>query len=188
MSLSKYKVSAPGTLYHLYNRGNHKQMIFEVDDDYRLYRGLVRKFCRESNFSIITYCLMPNHIHLLVKQNGDIPPSKLMSKLHTSYAMYYNKQYGKVGHLFQDRYKQKIVSDEHYLLTLVCYIHLNPVKDGLIDIAHRYPWSGCREYRGLNTSRGICDWKEVESLGLNDLPAVAGQTKLARQIHPEDTF
>ena len=188
MSLSKYKSSSPGAVYHLFNRGNHKQVIFESSDDYRLYRALVSKYCRAVNFSIISYCFMPNHIHLLVRQNGESSPAQLISRLHTSYAMFFNKKYGKVGHLFQDRYKQKIVGDDSYLPTLVSYIHLNPVKDGLIDQPGRYKWSSYNEYYYSGTSGGICDRKAIQDLGLTTLPSDTKLRQLAGEIDPTDTF
>lgn len=188
MSMSRYKISAPGTVYHLYNRGNHKQEIFQQTEDYQMYRGLFTKYCKNTDFSIIAYCLMPNHVHLLVRQNRDSSPAKLISRLHTSYVMYYNKKYGKVGHLFQDRYKQKILSDQDYLLTLVCYIHLNPVKDKLSLLPENYRWSSYIEYQNKGGWRQFCDRTAIESLGLSSLPPINDQTKLARGVDSQETF
>ncbi len=187
MSTSRYKVSAPGTVYHLYNRGNHKQKIFETEEDYGMYRGLVRKYCKANNFSVISFCFMPNHIHLLVRQNGDFSPAKLMCRLHTSYVMYFNKKYKKVGHLFQDRYKQKIVNSDEYILTLSCYIHMYPVKDKLVDRPSRYRWSSYSQFRGEG-GRGICDMDTAESLGLRTVLTTDELTRIANRVERSETF
>ncbi|MEK9209095.1 MAG: transposase, partial [Patescibacteria group bacterium] len=109
-----YKSSAPGEYYHAYNRGNAKEPVFLDDDDYRFFLlrldqnlssdiAVNRHFrpLPPNSFSLISYCLMPNHFHLLLRQDRDIPTSKLIGKICTSYSMYFNKKYGRVGHVFQ---------------------------------------------------------------------------------------
>jgi len=189
MGVSKYKDSAEGAIYHLYNRGNHKQLIFDQTADYQLYLGMLKKFCREENFSIIAYCLMPNHIHLIVRQGGLSNPSRLIARLHTSYAMYFNDTYKKVGHLFQGRYKQKIVESDNYLLQLVSYLHLNPVKDQIVSSPEKYPWSSIGWYQqpARNRQWGICDADVVSQLGLRNIDR-AESVRLARQLSPYDVF
>ncbi len=189
MGVSKYKESAEGVVYHLYNRGNRKQAIFEQDSDYRFYLAMLQRYCRESGFSVIAYCLMPNHVHLLVRQNRSIGPSKLMARLHTTYAMYFNDEYKKVGHLFQGRYKQKIVSDNDYLLRLVSYFHLNPVKDHIVQSVGEYRWSsfGWHQQSSINQQRGICDYETVKQLGLRALTS-SETKKLASQLNPFEVF
>lgn len=185
MNNSKYKESAQGTYYHLYNRGNQKKKIFLDDNDFRFYLKRLVRSCKKYGFTLISYCLMSNHIHLIVKQGGNISPAKLISSLHTSYAMMFNKKYKLVGHLFQDRYKQKIIEDDSYMKNLIAYIHLNPVKDKICNFPKEYKWSSYLEYaKDLN---GICDHKFVEEYGLK------GQSfkefiKLAEQIAPDDAF
>src|SRR3989344_5601448 len=98
----KYKLSAPETYYHLYNRGNNKQKIFREDADYLFYLKRLKTALQKHKFELICYCLMPNHVHLIAKQSGEVPPAKFMSSLHTSYSMVFNKKYELVGHLFQD--------------------------------------------------------------------------------------
>jgi putative transposase len=157
MGYSKYKESAEGCVYHIFNRGNQKQKIFYDDSDYRLYLSRLEKYSNDLSFQVLSYCLMPNHVHLLLKQKGEKNPAKLISALHTSYAMIFNKKYGKVGHLFQGRYKQKIVAEDEYLFQAMSYIYLNPVVDGLVKTANEYKWSNCQgqsfeasEYEGFN--------------------------------------
>jgi REP-associated tyrosine transposase len=102
--------------------------------------------------SLFAYCLMPNHVHLLVR-TGDTPLAKFMQGLGQSYTLRFNRIYQKVGHLFQGRYHAIVCDSESYLLTLVRYIHLNPVRAGLTATPEAYPYTGHRSYlRGRSTA------------------------------------
>ena len=190
MNNSKYKKSAQGTCYHLYNRGNNKRKIFINDNDYKFYLNRLERVCKKYNFALISYCLMPNHVHLIVKQEGSFSPSKFISSLHTSYSMMFNKKYNLVGHLFQDRFKQKIISDDRYMKNLIIYIHYNPVKDKICNLPKEYRWSSYLEYikgKFLENNSGICKHELIEKYGLK------GQSfeefiKLAQHITSEDAF
>lgn len=190
MSNSKYKDSAPGTYYHLYNRGNQKNRIFLDDNDFSFYRRKLGIVCKKYDFSLVAYCLMPNHIHLIVKQNSEFSTASFMSSLHTSYSMIFNKKYKTVGHLFQDRFKQKIICGDDYMKKLVAYVHLNPVKDGLCAFPKEYKWSSYLEYarkESFNDSERICDCGLIEDYGFK------GQSfeefiNLAGQIIENDAF
>jgi len=193
MGTSKYKESAKGVSYHLYNRGNRKQIIFEGEEDYRLYVNLLNKYCKETSFSIIAYCLMPNHIHLLLRQEDQDTPAKLMSRLHTAYAVYYNKKYKSIGHLFQGRYKQKIIKSDNYLIRLVSYIHRNPVKDMLVEAPEGYSWSSFRQYKKMRNGsqpNGVCSATVIKSLGLIEVLKFTeeGMRKSANQLSPYEVF
>lgn len=165
MGISKYKKSATDTIYHLYNRGNQKADIFFNASDYGFYLFLLRKYTEKHSFDVICCCLMPNHIHLLVKQCSSTPPSKLISSMHTTYAMYINKHHKQVGHLFQGRFKQKIVQTDEYLAKLMAYIHLNPVEGGIVYSPRDYPWSSCAEYESSLVGT-ICNKNIIDELGL----------------------
>ena len=106
-------------------------------------------------FSIICYCLMPNHFHFLLRQNKDISVSKLINKVCSSYSKYFNKKYDRVGHLFQDQFKAINVEEDEYLLWLSAYIHQNPKIAGISDL-NNYKWSSYDDYTNLNNI-GICD-------------------------------
>ena len=157
------KVSYKGGCFHVFNRGNHKRNIFLEDSDYLFYLKKTREYKEKCKISIICYCLMPNHFHLLLKQDSDVPIYKFMQILHTSYSMYFNRKYNKVGHLFQGKYKQKEVDKDEYLLQLSSYIHFNPVKDGLIDNLDDYQWSSYPDYIGTRNGT-LCD-KELALYG-----------------------
>ena len=130
--------------YHLILRGNNKQILFETPDDYRFFLSRMGKYCRESDIRISAYCLMENHVHLLVKDPQDTVPA-MMQKLTLSYSFYYNQKYGRTGHLFQGRYLSEPVDNDLYLLTVFRYILNNPRKAGICP-AKDYRWSSYRGY------------------------------------------
>jgi len=160
---SRYKSYAKDTYYHIYNRGNGKQNIFLGNNDYLFYINRLEKAVKKHDVELISYVLMPNHIHLLAKQKTEIPIHKFISSLHTSYSMYFNKKHKHVGHLFQDRFKQVIVESDEQLLYLTKYIHRNPVETGIVATPSDYPWSSYHEYvRSLPWN--VCTTNTIMSL------------------------
>ena len=169
MNNRDYKQFAPGSYYHIYNRGNGKMDIFLGDDDFRFFIFRLRQnlfpdeehsgritLLPPQSFSLISYCLMPNHFHFLLRQERDIPTSKLLTKVCTSYSKYFNKKYERVGHLFQDQFKQILVDENSYLIWLSAYIHQNPKVSGLITNLADYKWSSYPDLVGLRDG-GLCD-------------------------------
>jgi len=162
MNKRDYKESAPGEIYHVYNRGVANENIFIDQEDYSFFTYRLRQnlFPDEEleysktriavlppkSFSLLGYCLMPNHFHLLIRQNGKISTSTLLLKVLTSYSKFYNKRHGRIGHLFQDRFKQVHVSDDRYLTWLSAYIHQNPKVAGLVNDPAKYKWSSYLDY------------------------------------------
>lgn len=133
-----------GEYMHIIVRGIGRQILFEEDSDRRCYLSFLEKYCRETDITILAYCLMENHVHLLIwDRNGAAPI--FMKKMGVSYAQYYNRKYDRMGHLFQDRYKSERIEDDAYLLTVFRYILNNPQKAGICEAA-QYPWSSYREY------------------------------------------
>jgi len=146
--MSIRKVSfAFGEFYHLYNRGNSKQVIFHNHEDYSHFVKLIylsndkdnlnlryinENFYNQTNqnklVNIGAYCLMPNHFHLLITQTEEGSISKFMQKLSTAYSMYYNKKYERTGSLFEGKFKSKHIDNDIYFKYLFSYVHLNPVK------------------------------------------------------------
>jgi len=185
MGYSKYKLSAPGTFYHLYNRGNNKQNIFRDEADRKFYIKRLKAALEKSSFNLICYCLMPNHVHLVVQQVGEVTPSKFISSLHTSYSMVFNKKYELVGHLFQDRYKQKIIETDEYMKSLIAYIHLNPVAADLCKLPKEYKWSSYLEY--AVGAPGLCSQELIIGYGLKGL-SFEQFVEQARNIDPKDAF
>lgn len=125
-------------------RGINKQVIFEDDEDYSKFIEIVIKYKGVSQYKIFAFCLMSNHIHLLLKIDGDCLASA-MKRIAGSYAFWYNRKYYRMGHLFQDRFKSEPVEDDSYFLTVVRYIHQNPFKAGITK-GDKYPWSSYNAY------------------------------------------
>ncbi|MEX0621928.1 MAG: transposase [Candidatus Woykebacteria bacterium] len=159
--------------YHVYNRGVEKRRIFLDDQDYRVFLHLL-KFYLEPNanpekhpltdltgfvpnrvrpistlsgeIDLFCYCLMPNHFHLMVRQKGKEGMKKLLLRLSTTYSMYFNRRYNRVGHLFQGPYRATLVDNDNYLLHLSRYIHQNPsLTKGFLA---EYPYSSYPIYIG----------------------------------------
>jgi REP element-mobilizing transposase RayT len=138
----------PGGYYHFYNRGAHGVSIFREPENYLFVLQRIKQYSRAFHLTVIAYCLMPNHYHLLVRQNGEMPAGLLPQRVFNSYTKAYNKRYGHSGTLFEHRYQAKQVTDETYLIHLCRYIHANPVKHGLVSEPDRWPYSNYLEWVG----------------------------------------
>lgn len=146
----KPRIHLSGGFYHVILRGNGGQDIFLSDTDrYRLYLLLQEGTCR-FGYRIHAFCLMTNHIHLVL-QAGDLPLSQGMQNLSFRYTRWINWRERRTGHLFQGRYKALLIDGESYLLELVRYLHLNPVRARLTRSPEEYPWSSHHAYLGQNT-------------------------------------
>ena len=141
------RIEFPGAFYHIIVRGNQRQDIFGDDRDRIEYLKRLGRYKREREFFLYAYVLMRNHVHLLI-ETVNTPVSKIMQLINFTYTQYFNKRYCKVGHLFQGRYKSIVCDRDQYLLSLVRYIHLNPVRAGLVKEPEGYRWSGHQEYLG----------------------------------------
>jgi len=143
----KPRIHFPGAFYHVIVRGNGGQDIFRGDDDYRLYLRFLKEYKKRYQFSLYAYALMTNHAHLLM-QVGDVPLARIMQVVQFRYAKRFNFRYGKEGHLFQGRYKAILCDKDKYFLELSAYIHLNPVRGGLVEDPLQFLWSSYRAYMG----------------------------------------
>lgn len=132
-------------IYHVMIRGINRQDIFWNPADQARYLSILR-VCKDiSGFNIYAYCLMSNHVHLLIKV-GDEPLDLVMKRIGCRYVIWFNNKYARVGHLFQDRYRSENVEDERYFLTVLRYIIQNPMKAGLEKEPGNYPWSSYKAY------------------------------------------
>ena len=125
-------VFAPDNIYHLYNRGVNRANIFSSNDNYVFLLRKVKSLVKELPLTIIAYCLMPNHYHFVIRQDGEIPLSEFIGRLFKTYMQAYNKQQGRTGPLFGGRFRAVHVDSDEYLLHLCRYVHLNPVAAGLV--------------------------------------------------------
>ena len=135
--------------YHILLRGVGRQNIFEDDEDKQRFLETLERYKKELHFELHAYCLMGNHVHLLIKDVSN-QLDQIMKKIAGSYAYYFNRKYERVGHLFQDRFKSEVIQDDSYYLTVLRYIHQNPLKAGLSKM-ERYPFSSYGEYVGNST-------------------------------------
>jgi putative transposase len=136
-------------IYHLILRGINKQVIFEDDEDRARFMWCLQYYKELSQYKMYGYCLMNNHIHLLIKE-GKEPIAKTMKRIGVSYVSWFNRKYGRCGHLFQDRFKSEAVESDEYFLMVLRYIHQNPMKTGEVKKIAAYHWSSFREYLGEN--------------------------------------
>lgn len=146
----KPRIHYPGAVYHVILRGNAKQDIFfGVEDRYRLYL-LLQEGVERFGHKVHAFCLMTNHIHAVI-QIADIPLARIMHNLSFRYTHWINWRQKRSGHLFQGRYKAVLVDADSYLLELVRYVHLNPVRANMVASPEDYPWSSHRAYCGVET-------------------------------------
>ena len=136
--------SASG-IYHIVIRGINRQTIFEDEEDCAQFLQTLQRYKEKSRYQVYAYCLMGNHVHLLLKI-GLEPLEQVMRRICGSYVYWYNSKYQRVGNLFQDRFKSEPVKDDQYFQTVQRYIHQNPVKAGLVKHIEEYKWSSFCEY------------------------------------------
>ena len=126
--------------YHIINRGVEQRVVFKEPADYEYFEELMCFYMKSYAVTLHNYCLMSNHYHLLIETSTD-NLSKFMRQLNMNYAIYFNKKYKRVGHLWQGRFKSWFVTDEAYLYTLMLYIEQNPLKAKMVKILEEYPYS-----------------------------------------------
>ncbi|NLO38094.1 MAG: transposase [Ruminiclostridium sp.] len=132
-------------IYHIMLRGINKQDIFQEDKDRLKFLNTLERYKQVSRYQLYGYCLMTNHIHLLLKEDVE-PVSDAVKRISSCYVYWYNQKYNRTGHLFQERFKSEAVNDESYLLTVLRYIHQNPLKAGLCKELSEYKWSSYNDY------------------------------------------
>jgi len=138
------RTDSPGSVHHVMLRGIERGLVFRDDEDRERFLARLDRLIPELGFRCFAWSLMPNHVHLAL-QTGPVPLPRLMARLGTSYALYFNRRHGRVGHLLQNRYRSRLVEDESALLALVLYIHRNPLRAGLVpgpQALGGHPWCG----------------------------------------------
>jgi len=137
-----------GMYYHIYNRGVGKSTLFRESTNYLFVIEKIQAYRKQNNLTVIAYCLMPNHYHLLVRQDGDEPAGNLPQSVFNSYSKAYNKRYGHSGTLFEGRFRARPIQNSSHLSHLCRYIHGNPVKDGLVTDPADWNWSNYLDWLG----------------------------------------
>lgn len=145
-----------GVCYHIYNRGANKQDIFLCEENYSYCLDLLFKYSQEYDISIISFCLMPNHYHLLIRQDNERTISEFIRTTFNAYVQAFNNWHKRTGTLFESRFKHIQVDTDDYVLQLSRYIHLNPVESGLVSKPEKWEYSNYREWIGTR-SKWILD-------------------------------
>src|SRR4030043_759773 len=172
----KPRIEFEGGFYHVITRGNQRQKIFLEEKDFLKYLEFLGDYKDRYGFLVYAYVFMGTHVHLLI-ETGQVPLSKILQGINQRFTMYFNWKHGTVGHLFQGRYKAILCDKDAYLLSLVKYLHRNPVRAGIVRYPEEYPWSSHREY------------VEPSKNGLADIRLVLGmfskKMKIARRLYRE---
>lgn len=172
------RLFVPGACYHVTARGNHRQPIFRRLDDRRRLDEIVEAAVEASRARIHAYCWMTNHLHLLV-QVSDLPLGVLMQRIGTSFARHIQKSVPTTGHLFENRYHALLVDVDAYFLELLRYIHLNPVRAGIVSRPEAYRWSSHRVYLG----RAESTWLTTDfALAMFDAEQGVARRRLAKFV------
>lgn len=136
-------------VYHVMLRGINQQIIFNDLEDYQKFIEVLSDCKAISGYEVFAYCLMNNHVHILLKVHKE-ELSQIFKRIGVRYVYWYNWKYYRRGHLFQDRFKSEPVEDEGYFLTVLRYIHQNPIKAGITKTVSEYDFSSYNEYIGVN--------------------------------------
>jgi REP element-mobilizing transposase RayT len=156
------RIDYPGACHHVYARGIEKRDIFHDDQDCKLFLERVGFNLKRWDISCIAWALMPNHFHLLVRSwGGNL--SSFMRCLLTGYSMYFNERCDRVGHLFQNRYKSRVISKESHMRVAIRYIHLNPLRGKQVKSMReldRHPWTGHKQI----LSGGDAEWQDLSAM------------------------
>ena len=143
-------------VYHVICRGNNKAKIFHVGQDYQKYISNLMKYKELHRFKLYAFTLLPNHIHMLIKPDYCTGLSVLMRSINISYSVWHNRRYGCIGHVWQDRFKSRIIKDDDDFIRCMAYIEMNPVRAGLARTIEDYLWSS-RHNRFSRPKDGIID-------------------------------
>lgn len=165
-------------IYHVMLRGINREPIFFDEDDNRTFIALLRRYKEVSGFELYAYCLMGNHVHLLLRER-DEPLELIFRRFGAAFAYRYNIKYRRTGHIFQDRFKSEPVEDDAYFLTALRYILNNPVKAGLCTDPEEYPYSSAKEYMDMKS----------DMTDISFAVFITGQKELLRYLHePTEEF
>ncbi|MGA2531895.1 MAG: transposase [Candidatus Aminicenantales bacterium] len=171
------RIEYPGAFYHVTSRGNQKQPIFLAEEDRYYFLKCLGDAHGKFQSIIHVYCLMENHYHLLIETpHGQL--SRIAHSINTTFSVYFNKRHDRCGHLFQGRFKAILVQAEEYAREVGPYVHLNPVRAGIVDSPEEYAWSNYREYLGTMSPR---PWTSTSLI----LSAFGAEPSIAMQRYSE---
>ena len=160
------RIVLPDQPHHVTQRGNNRQDVFFVDDDRRVYLDLLQTHCRRYGFTVLGYCLMSNHVHIVGIPIHEDSLARAIGRTHFRYTQYINGLHGRSGHLWQNRFFSCAL-DEVHLWRALCYVERNPVRAKMVRVAWRYPWSSASAHvTGLDPSGvlDLSDWQKARGL------------------------
>lgn len=157
------RIVIPGLAHHVTQRGNNRQDVFLTDADRVAYLQILKHQATKCRLEVLGYCLMTNHIHLVVVPQGDTALAQAVGRTHFTYAQRFNTDHGRSGHLWQGRFYSCAMEHGHELSALR-YVEQNPVRAGLAGEAWRYPWSSAAAHTGQPDPSGMLDLKSWQSL------------------------
>jgi REP element-mobilizing transposase RayT len=175
-------------IYHVMLRGNNKEDIFTGEGDYKKYLFILAETMADLDFKIYSFCLMPNHVHMLINECGG-SISQIIKISSQKYSLWHNYSYGNIGHLFQDRFKSKAVENNTYFLAVLRYIHQNPLEAGLCTDIKDYKWSSFNGFfpNKMRTSPLKIETKYVlDIFSANETAAVKNFERFCRERRPSN--
>lgn len=190
------RIVVPRIPHHVTQRGIRKKKVFFKELDYRIYLGLAREYRDKAKVDIWAYCLMPNHIHMVVVPQEESSLSKFFGPLHCRYAVKVNAVHGWEGHLWQQRFYSTVM-DEIHTLTAMRYVELNPVRAGLCARPEDWPWSSIHAHLNNKddplvttkaTSKLVSNWSEYVAgiTPANEQDALRAHTRTGRPVGTEE--
>jgi Transposase and inactivated derivatives len=193
------RIVVPDLPYHITQRGNYRQNVFEDDEDRLSYLSWINDYSKQYKLSIVAYCLMDNHVHFIVIPQEEYSLAKVFSISHMRYSQYFNKKKRASGHLWQGRF-YSCVMDDDYLVTALRYVERNPVRAGIVRKPWRWEWSSAGEHVGQR--KGVIDiekiatridtsveeWKDYIDLAENkeEIENIRKHTMLGRPLGTKD--
>jgi len=140
------RIVGAGYPHHIIERGNNRERVFRDPTDYEKYFFFLSKYSEEKEVPVLAYCLMPNHIHLLVRPSDEEALAKIMQGITLCYSKYFNEANGRTGRLWECRYHSTVIDGDRYLWTVSRYIENNPVRAGIVKRPEEYPYSSARAH------------------------------------------
>jgi putative transposase len=153
------RILLSGVCYHIINRGNQKQTLFIETSDFEKYLLLLRQYKKKFNFRLFGYCLMPNHIHLILEPRHPEELSRFMQGLTQTYTIWFNKKCGKPGRLWQGRFKSMVIEKDEYFISCIKYIEANPVRANIVPSPAEYAWSSFKD-RVFGNKNSLLDFPD----------------------------
>ncbi|WP_298212786.1 transposase [Acidovorax sp.] len=147
------RLTLPGHLHHVIQRGNNRQPIFQDGEDFEAMLGLLADNALRHGVAVHAYVLMDNHFHLLVTPSAPEALPQMMQAVGRRYVQYFNRRHGRTGTLWEGRYRSTVLQPDKYLLPCMVYLDLNPVRAGLVANTADYPWSSHAHWRGVRNDR-----------------------------------